>query len=306
MMTSGQKIAVPQNLDVNHFAYFKREKINESSKPYLVFDAGGTLVFPDQVFLIQQAAVHGIELTQEQLSCGYYELIYTLDYQAYRRGRDFPYDPWPQGYACALLESIGIGGPVVKAINQAAQVHHKQRSLWTFTYPWVPKALDDLAQQGYRMSVISNSEDPTGKILRDIGLAHYFDRIFYSAELGVAKPDSRIFERALHDLDLQPADALYIGDVFAVDVRGANSAGVGAIHLDPLGLYAGWPGVHLPDILHLSDWLIQYAADPSKFELFPFGRPTQINTQLERFNEGSTEPLVISSRPNKVSQAIFI
>ncbi len=119
------------------------------------------------------------------------------------------------------------------------------------------------------MSVISNADGRVAEALHDLGLSHYFERIFDSAILGVEKPNPGIFEVALRELNLQPNDALYIGDVFFIDVWGANQVGLGGLHLDPLDLYAGWPGVHLRDVRHLPDWLAQYLAAPTTFDLFP-------------------------------------
>jgi len=245
---------------------------NRANKPqpklYLLFDAGGTLVFPDQPFLIQKAWEHGIELTDAQLFSGYYQLIYNLDLEARKQG-SFSHNPWPQGYAHALFETLGMVNGVTHTVAQAAEARHCQRNLWTFTFDWVPETLLHLAAQGYRMSVISNSDGRTAKVFHDLGLAHYFERIFDSKILGIGKPAPAVFEWALRELNLQPADALYIGDIFEVDVRGANRAGLGGLHLDPLGLYVGWPGVHLTTVRDLPDWLAWYAAIPLTSELFP-------------------------------------
>jgi putative hydrolase of the HAD superfamily len=284
---------------------FESSASDSTSKPYLLFDAGGTLVFPDQRFLAQQAQAYGIELNDEQLFNGYYHLIYASDCEA-RRSGSFLCNDWPQDYARDLLESLGIDSTIVKAINRAVHALCQKRSLWTFTFPWIPETLDHLTAQGYRMSVISNSNGYAVRTLSDVGLARYFDCIFDSTELGVAKPDPGIFEKALHELKLRPADALYIGDIFEVDVRGANAAGIGAVHLDPLGLYAKWPGVHLPDIRFLPDWLAKYADDPSRFDLFPFRRQTRANVQFEQLNEDFAGPLITMPRRNKILQTAFI
>jgi HAD superfamily hydrolase (TIGR01549 family) len=237
-------------------------------QPYLLFDAAGTLVFPDEDFLIREARVHGKELTHEQLFGGYYRLIHRLDCQARALGR-FPDLPWPCGYAYDLFETLGIVDASTQAIARAADAHNEEKNLWTFTFDWVREALSQLAAQGYRMSVISNSPRPTDEVFRDLDLNGYFDGIFYSRKLGSEKPDPGAFEIVLGKLNLQPADALYVGDVFEVDVVGANRAGLGAVHLDPLGLYAGWPGVHLASVAELPDWLERYAAVPWAFDLFP-------------------------------------
>jgi len=237
-------------------------------KPYLLFDAGGTLVFPDQPFLVQQAQEQGMELTDTQLFHGYYRLIHTLDCQARSQSGRFP-TPWARGYAYALLETLGVAGPAADAIAQAFEECHRRKNMWTFTFPWVHKTLSDLATQGYRMSVISNSDGRTYQVFYDLGMAHYFERIFDSKTLGFEKPDPAIFRAALHALHLSPAHALYIGDIFYADVIGANRAGLGGAHLDPLGLYGGWRGVHLRDVRELPGWLGNHYVHSPNLDLFP-------------------------------------
>ena len=238
-------------------------------KPYLLFDAGGTLVFPDQSFLIEQASLVDISLSHTQLFDGYCRLIYALDCQARANGGRPPSQPWPRGYVGALLEWLDITGPAGDAILAAGQARHRQKNLWTFTFSWVPETLNRLAGQGYQMSVISNSDGRTEMLLNETGLGRYLERVYDSHLLGLEKPDPALFSTALADLGLPPGEALYVGDVFTIDVVGANRAGLGGIHLDPMGLYTGWPGVHLPDVRHLPDWLAGYMANPAAFDLFP-------------------------------------
>lgn len=242
------------------------------SKPYLLFDAGGALVFPDEDFLIRAALAYGVKLTHEQLFSGYYRLIYHFDCQARVRGR-LRHLSWPQGYVLDLFEMLGISDASTQAIARAADARSKKKSLWTFTFDWVRETLSRLAAQGYCMSIISNSDGRTLEVFRDLGLTCYFDDIFDSKNLGVKKPAPAIFEHVLQVLSLGPADALYIGDVYEVDVVGANRAGVGAVHLDPLGLYADWPGVHLRSVAELPTWLEQYTAARWDFDLLPAREP---------------------------------
>lgn len=57
--------------------------------------------------------------------------------------------------------------------------------------------------------------------------------VVISQEVGVSKPDPRIFEIALNGLD--PREALMIGDGVASDVAGANNAGVDMCWYNPKG-----------------------------------------------------------------------
>ena len=44
--------------------------------------------------------------------------------------------------------------------------------------------------------------------------------------VGVSKPDSRIFQIALSELDIHPEQAIYVGDTFLDDVVGSKRAGM--------------------------------------------------------------------------------
>ena len=108
------------------------------------------------------------------------------------------------------------------------------------------------------MSVLSNSDGRAEKIFEDLNIVHYFDGIFDSKKIGLEKPNPDVFWEVLKALELLPSQVLYIGDFYEVDVKGANRAGIAAIHIDPLGRYKNIPGVHLADIRVLPDWLKSY------------------------------------------------
>jgi putative hydrolase of the HAD superfamily len=263
-------------------------------KPYLLFDAGGTIVYPDPNFLIRETRKRGIELTHNQLYEGYYKLIYSLDCQA-RNCPDHSFPaPWPKGYAYHLFETLNILCPDTEAVADIFWTYHLyERNLWAFTFDWVRKTLDQLAKQGYRMSVISNSDTRTEIVLRDVKLAHFFEHIFDSKLLGVDKPDPRIFEIVLDKLNLLPEDALYIGDIYYVDVLGANLAGLGGIHIDPLKLYRTWPGVHLTDIREMPDWLAQYTSLASTSALL--NQEATSHIQTHSFVSQSTQSVKLNT-----------
>jgi HAD superfamily hydrolase (TIGR01549 family) len=240
-----------------------------NNKPYLLFDAGGTLVFPDQVFLGKTAHKYGIALNDKELFKGYYKLIYELDRQARQQGF-FSQRPWPNGYAYSLLRTLGIQENKARVIGEIVNERHKFQSLWTYTFAWVYWTLKLLKNLGYRMSVISNSDGNIKRVFRDLALDCYFDEVFDSHALGVEKPDAAIFEIALNKLMISPADAVYIGDVYEVDIKGANLAGLGAIHLDPLSLYRDFPGVRLKNVSLLKQWLSEEYPKLSASDLFPY------------------------------------
>ena len=86
----------------------------------------------------------------------------------------------------------------------------------------------------YRLGMISNgySDSQRGR-LRAAGLIEVFDPLLISEEVGVAKPDARIFELALTRLGMPPAAVLYVGDSISHDREGCLRAGIDFCHYCP-------------------------------------------------------------------------
>jgi FMN phosphatase YigB (HAD superfamily) len=63
--------------------------------------------------------------------------------------------------------------------------------------------------------------------------ALFLDFILDSTVVGVENPDPRIFQMSVDEAPVAPAEAVYIGDLYSVDVLGARSAGLKAIPLHP-------------------------------------------------------------------------
>jgi putative hydrolase of the HAD superfamily len=67
------------------------------------------------------------------------------------------------------------------------------------------------------------------------------ESIVISESVGVSKPDVCIFQRGLTELELAPAEVLYVGDHPVNDVLGASAAGLTPVWLK--GTYS-WPTDH--------------------------------------------------------------
>ena len=69
--------------------------------------------------------------------------------------------------------------------------------------------------------------------LDTLGITELFKCIVLSEELGIAKPDARIFLWALEQTGLAPEESLYVGDSFDHDVVGAINAGMSVCWFNP-------------------------------------------------------------------------
>ncbi len=69
-----------------------------------------------------------------------------------------------------------------------------------------------------------------------VGLDTRMEHLIASGEVGVAKPDRRIFEHACSVFGVRPSDAAYVGDRLRTDAIGAARAGLTGIWLNRRGV----------------------------------------------------------------------
>ena len=93
-------------------------------------------------------------------------------------------------------------------------------------------ALSKLKNQKTRLGLISNLASPYKKPFFDLEINEYFDEMLFSCDVGLRKPDQRIYENIVEKFGISPSQALMIGDKFHADVDGPKSIGMNAVHLD--------------------------------------------------------------------------
>jgi len=85
----------------------------------------------------------------------------------------------------------------------------------------------------YKTAILSNAwSNAREAFTQRFGLDEVVDDILISAEVGLAKPDPRIYRLAAGRLGVAPAEAVLVDD-FAANVEGARAVGMQAIHFRP-------------------------------------------------------------------------
>jgi len=89
----------------------------------------------------------------------------------------------------------------------------------------------------YRLGLISNFDhSPTIRsLIGDLNLTKYFEAVIISAETGWRKPRREIFNKCLDQMDIEAAEAVFVGDNYEADIVGAKSAGMDAIWIRKKG-----------------------------------------------------------------------
>ncbi|MGN6181694.1 MAG: YjjG family noncanonical pyrimidine nucleotidase [Mucilaginibacter sp.] len=89
----------------------------------------------------------------------------------------------------------------------------------------------------YVLHLISNGFKESSEIkIAGSNIGDYFDQIIISENVGVNKPDPKIFQHALEVSGAKKEESLMIGDSIEADVRGALSFGMDAIFFNALGV----------------------------------------------------------------------
>ena len=96
-------------------------------------------------------------------------------------------------------------------------------------YPDAEDVLQYLRSHEYKIGVIANQSLGTADRFEKWGLLKYIDVVAASAELGVAKPDRAIFDKALEMAGCTAEEAAMIGDRLDNDIIPAKKLGMKTI-----------------------------------------------------------------------------
>ncbi len=91
------------------------------------------------------------------------------------------------------------------------------------------EVIDALRSLGLTVALLTNGTDTIADELVTLGLIDHFDRVFNSSEIGIAKPDSGVFEHVCEQLDLGSGN-VYFTDDRLENVAGALDVGMVAHH----------------------------------------------------------------------------
>ena len=217
---------------------------------YIFFDVGNTLLFPNRARILAP-------LPQDRHP--------TLDaWQALERRTKLEFDLGMNSgkvdhsfwwtFHTYLLQ--GLGATSADGIRDALIENTQKSANWDQILPGTREALDRIRQE-YAIAVISNSDGEIHAVLRRCGIVDCFQSITDSGNVGHEKPHPAIFVAALREMKAEPADSLYVGDVYSIDYVGARKAGMQAVVFDVAGAYREREFPRVESLEGLEDWLRQ-------------------------------------------------
>lgn len=120
--------------------------------------------------------------------------------------------------------------------EQLAALFHQERRAGQALFPETAAMLQEL-HSNYKLGLLTNGAPDLQREKIDMcNLAHYFDAIVVSGELGIGKPDPAVFSSVLNDLAVSPQTAVMVGDSLKRDILGASRSGLKAIWINREGI----------------------------------------------------------------------
>jgi putative hydrolase of the HAD superfamily len=101
-------------------------------------------------------------------------------------------------------------------------------------------ALDRLRAANIRIALVSDAGADDVESWERSPLRERLDATIFSFQLGIRKPDSRIYQHALDAVGVRPEDALFVGDGGSDELRGARAVGIRPVLVTRL-LATWWP-----------------------------------------------------------------
>jgi putative hydrolase of the HAD superfamily len=133
--------------------------------------------------------------------------------------------------ATLALGGLGIEDPALA--EAMAGEHAALRDAMICPFPGALATLRELRERGVAAALLTNghSRKQRAKIDR-FGLAEFFQTIVIESEFGVGKPDLRVYQHALAQLNVASAETWMVGDNLEWDVTAPMRLGITGIWLD--------------------------------------------------------------------------
>jgi putative hydrolase of the HAD superfamily len=225
------------------------------------FDVDFTLIYPGPTFQGEGyrrfCQKHGIVVDPAQFQSAVADASCLLD-----EAQELFYDPQVFiHYTRQIIESMGGTGPALEAC--AREIYEEWAACQHFAlYEDVPSVLREIAGRDIRIGLISNTHRCLASFQSHFELDGLFMAAISSSVHGYMKPHPSIFQAGLRLLNVEPHEAVMVGDSLRQDIDGARQIGMRGVLVrrstdgdpaDPAAVESDVPVIRslreLPDLL---------------------------------------------------------
>ncbi|NCB37535.1 MAG: HAD family hydrolase [Erysipelotrichia bacterium] len=204
----------------------------------IIFDLYGTLIDietdeeREEIYrgISDLLVCHGVFINHAEVHTRYWELL--------ERQINESCEEYPEIDVVAIWESFLHTTGMFETADRRnlavtlAQLFRKISRHRLILFPEVMNVLNALKPM-FRLALVSDAQPCFAfPEIEALGLGNCFDPVVISASYGFRKPDSRLFAKALEQMDLAPDEAVYIGNDMFRDIFGAQQCGLKAVYIE--------------------------------------------------------------------------
>jgi putative hydrolase of the HAD superfamily len=137
-------------------------------------------------------------------------------------------------YDAAKLDPVAYWNSVAQAASRtlaedqiSALIEIDNRS-WSHPGPVTPQWARQLRESGLRTAILSNMPLPFRDYILRCSWLPEFDSLTFSCDLGICKPEPKIYDDCLNQIGLKPSEVLFLDDR-EPNIRAAESIGLNAV-----------------------------------------------------------------------------
>ncbi len=211
---------------------FEKLKVTSSEFPVVLFNASGTLLqyqMSFERFYVESLESVGIKKSEFDVAVVLESVIRDLNDEI-EKNSNFEWKP--SSWVRRIVDKFNLPADIAQPLEATLRAQFQTR----MTVAIATGTLDvcsDLKQRGYRLGIVSNWNGLLVDLLRDHAALDLFDSVITSYDVGLSKPDKRIFELAVSDMDETPDRVRFVGGSYAFDVMGSKRAGLSPVLYDP-------------------------------------------------------------------------
>jgi HAD superfamily hydrolase (TIGR01509 family) len=213
----------------------------------IFFDVGNTLLFPNRQEILSPLSVN-LQPTLSQWQA--LERKTKNEFDRGMQGGRIDHSFWWTFHTYLLQEANAFNEELREQLVKKTQFSAN----WDQILPGTRESLERIGAR-HGIAVISNADGKIEAVLRRCGIFDCFQSVTDSGIVGEEKPNPAIFHAALAQMKAQPAESLYVGDVYSVDYVGARNAGMDAILFDVAGTYRDRNLPRVESLEELEIWL---------------------------------------------------
>jgi len=218
-----------------------------AKRRFIFFDVGNTLLFPNRARMLAPVAA------EKHPSLEAWQALERHTKQEFDQGLisgNIDHGFWWTFHTHLLNQLNAFDESVRNTLVENTQ----NSANWDQILPGTREALERIRER-YAIAVISNADGHIDAVLDRCGICDCFASITDSGNVGHEKPHPEIFAAALREMQADPAESLYVGDVYSVDYIGARNAGMDAVLFDVSGAYRGRALPRVESLAELEGWL---------------------------------------------------